>query len=201
MIVLNRYVDFCAQTIKTMSMKHQILIITNPLALRMLNGLVLFTALLLLQACSEIITRHPAPETAKSSPDVSRHQSPEITKHSLIKIAHTLLGTPYHYGGDSPESGFDCSGFIQYTFEQEGINLPRTSREQYKSAFPISRRELKPGDLVFFRARHEHYVSHVGLYIGKGKFIHAPSRSKQVSINSLDQKYWRKYYFSAGRVF
>ncbi|MCW9024372.1 MAG: C40 family peptidase [Gammaproteobacteria bacterium] len=123
-----------------------------------------------------------------------------VNKTALIKTAHSLIGTPYRYGGSSPKSGFDCSGLVQYTFKQVGIDLPRTSRSQHKEVFPINRRNLQPGDLLFFRARHEHYVSHVGIYIGEGKFIHAPSRGKKVSINRLNQRYWRKYYYGAGRV-
>ena len=162
---------------------------TDSRIFRLFNGVILLISLLFLQACSGKIYRH------------HQFQDPAATKTSLIKTAQTLLGTPYHYGGVSPVSGFDCSGFIQYTFKQEGITVPRTSREQYKSAFPISRRQLKPGDLIFFRAKREYYVSHVGLYLGKGKFIHAASGGKQVSINRLDQEYWKKYYYSAGRIF
>ena len=164
-----------------LTIKHSIII-----SYKTVYWLALFISLLFLQACSSKIYRHHPADTSKTS---------------VIETAQTLLGTPYRYGGNSPKSGFDCSGFIQYTFKKEGISVPRTSREQYKSTFPISRRQLKPGDLVFFRAKYEHYVSHVGLYIGKGRFIHAASSGKQVSINRLDQEYWRRYYYSAGRIF
>lgn len=118
----------------------------------------------------------------------------------VVKTARRLLGTPYRYGGSTPKSGFDCSGLVYYSYRQAGLNIARTSKEQYHEAQPVSRRHLKPGDLIFFRSNYLGSVSHVGIYLGKGKFIHAPARGKKVSINRLDAPYWRRHFYSAGRI-
>ena len=112
-----------------------------------------------------------------------------------------MLGVPYHYGGSSPTSGFDCSGLVQYAYGQAGIQVPRTTGEQYRAALPIRRHALRPGDVIFFRTHGRRFVSHVGIYLGKDQFIHAPSSGKQVSIDSLQDNYWRRRYTSGGRMF
>jgi len=121
-------------------------------------------------------------------------------KATVVATARQLLGIPYQYGGNTPESGFDCSGLVQYSYHQAGLAVPRTSKEQYRQAQPVSRRHLEPGDLIFFRNRYGRFVSHVGIYLGKGEFIHAPSSGKKVAINRLDESYWKKHYYSAGRI-
>ena len=122
-------------------------------------------------------------------------------RQEVIEAARNMLGVPYRYGGSSPSRGFDCSGLVQYAHSQAGIEVPRTTGEQYRAALPLNRQALRPGDLVFFRTHKHRYVSHVGIYLGKGKFIHAPSSGKQVSIASLKDDYWRKRYTSGGRMF
>ncbi len=121
-------------------------------------------------------------------------------KATVVTTARQLLGIPYQYGGNTPESGFDCSGLVQYSYHQAGLAVPRTSKEQYRQARPVNRRHLQPGDLIFFRNRYGRFVSHVGIYLGKGEFIHAPSSGKKVAINRLDESYWKKHYYSAGRI-
>ncbi len=120
-------------------------------------------------------------------------------KMIVVETARQLLGTAYQYGGNTPESGFDCSGLVQYSYHQAGLAVPRTSKEQYRQARPVSRRHLQAGDLIFFRNRYGSFVSHVGIYLGKGEFIHAPSSGKKVAINRLDTPYWKKHYYAAGR--
>ncbi len=121
-------------------------------------------------------------------------------KLSVVKTARQLLGIPYRYGGSTPKAGFDCSGLVYYSYRQAGLNIARTSKEQYHQAQPVSRRHLQPGDLIFFRSNYGGFVSHVGIYLGKNEFIHAPSRGKKVSINRLDSPYWKKHFYSAGRI-
>lgn len=121
-------------------------------------------------------------------------------KLNVIKTARQLLGIPYRYGGSTPKSGFDCSGLVYYSYRQAGLNIPRTSKQQYRQARPVSRRHLQPGDLIFFRSKYGGFVSHVGIYLGKDEFIHAPSSGKKVSINRLDTPYWKKHFYSAGRI-
>lgn len=118
---------------------------------------------------------------------------------NLLQHALALLGTPYRWGGTGTE-GFDCSGLVGYVFHSAlGIELPRVSREMATSGQLISDRALlSPGDLVFFG--HKGRVSHVGIYVGEGRFLHAPSTGKDVMVSSLNSGYWSGKYMAARRV-
>jgi len=122
------------------------------------------------------------------------------TKQSIVNAAKKMLGVKYSYGGTSPSRGFDCSGLVQYSHKTAGVSIPRTTSQQFKSAKRISRRYLKAGDLVFFKTAVSRIASHVGIYLGNNKFIHAPSSGKRVKISSMKEKYWRKRFTGAGRV-
>lgn len=121
-------------------------------------------------------------------------------KQSVVKMAKKMLGVKYRYGGTSPKRGFDCSGLVQYSHKAGGISLPRTTGQQYKASKWIARKYLQAGDLVFFKTTASRAVSHVGIYLGNNKFIHAPSSGKHVKISSMKEKYWRKRFTGAGRV-
>jgi len=121
------------------------------------------------------------------------------TSEQVIKIAKSMLGQPYRYGGHSPKTGFDCSGLVYFSYLQVGITLPRTSRGQYSASEPVSKSSIKRGDLLFFRINRRK-ISHVGIYLGKNRFIHAPSSGKKVSIAKLDSPYWRKRFARGGRI-
>ena len=115
-----------------------------------------------------------------------------------MKTAWSALGTPYVYGGTTP-SGFDCSGFVQWTYKHVGVNLPRTAREQSTFGTPIKKKEeLRVGDIVAFRHPRRGY--HTGIYIGEGKFIHSPRRRSVVKVNSLEDAYFKQTYLGARRV-
>lgn len=116
---------------------------------------------------------------------------------SVIRTAKSLIGVPYVWGGTTP-AGFDCSGFSQYVLSKNGISVPRTAAEQYKSGISVSRSNLRVGDLVFFTT-YKPGPSHLGFYIGDGKFIHASS-SKGVTISSLGSSYYSSRYIGARRV-
>ncbi|WP_165010180.1 C40 family peptidase [Neisseria yangbaofengii] len=119
----------------------------------------------------------------------------------LIKSAMGLLGVAYRYGGTSARTGFDCSGFMQHIFRHTmGLNLPRTSAEQAKMGEHVNRSDLQPGDMVFFRTMGRGRISHVGLYIGNNRFIHAPRTGKSIEIISLSNKYWGAKYAFGRRV-
>ena len=105
-----------------------------------------------------------------------------------VKYARHLLGIPYRYGGNTPASGFDCSGFVRYVYEHVGVSLPRDSYAQFDTGHRIARDALKPGDLVFFNG-----AGHVGIYVGKDEFIHAPHTGTVVQISSLDGWYARGF--------
>jgi len=129
----------------------------------------------------------------------SPNASKTAEKMKVVDTARQQLGSAYRYGGNTPKSGFDCSGLVQYSYRQAGLTVPRTSKEQYRQARPVSRRHLQAGDLIFFRNRYGSFVSHVGIYLGEGEFIHAPSSGKKVSIKRLDTPYWKKHFYAAGR--
>lgn len=145
--------------------------------------------LLLLAACATVSpVHHPAP-----SP-------PANVANNVLFRALGLVGTPYRWGGNTPASGFDCSGLVDYVFRTEaGMALPRTSREMAALDAPeISRAALEPGDLLFFGRRHR--VTHVAIYVGNGRFVNAPDRGGTVRLDELDGYYWRDHYLFAKRV-
>ena len=118
----------------------------------------------------------------------------------LVMQAMGLLGVPYNRGGTSEEKGFDCSGFVRHMYEKSvGLVLPRRAEEQAKVTEEISRSELKPGDLVFFNTLKRTF-SHVGIYVGDGKFIHAPRPGKAVRVDDMREAYWQKRFNGARRV-
>ncbi|WP_416189542.1 C40 family peptidase [Neisseria sp. CCUG17229] len=136
---------------------------------------------------------------ARANPPIVEQSSGSADE--LIKSAMGLLGVAYRYGGTSARTGFDCSGFMQHIFRRTlGLNLPRTSAEQAKMGTHVNRSELQPGDMVFFRTMGRGRISHVGLYIGNNRFIHAPRTGKNIEITSLSNKYWNSKYAFGRRV-
>ncbi len=117
----------------------------------------------------------------------------------VVSTAFKMLGRPYRYGGSTP-SGFDCSGLVQFSFQQAGLNVPRTALEQYERSTPVPDNRLQPGDLLFFTLNSRR-VAHVGIYVGDGKFIHAPAIGKQVMESRLDEPFWHGHLVRAGRLF
>ncbi len=112
----------------------------------------------------------------------------------------TSIGVDYKYGGNSHATGFDCSGLVAHVFrEGYGIRLPRTSMDQSQAGRPVSSEELKPGDLVFYNTLNRPF-SHVGIYLGEGRFIHAPRTGVAVRIESLKSAYWSKRWNGARRI-
>jgi cell wall-associated NlpC family hydrolase len=114
--------------------------------------------------------------------------------------AVSLADTPYHYGGNSANSGFDCSGFVGHVFRHSlGFSMPRTSRAISRVGKPISQSELRPGDLVFYNTSHASF-SHVGIYVGDGKFVHSPRTGESVHTEQMQLSYWAKRYDGARRI-
>jgi cell wall-associated NlpC family hydrolase len=120
----------------------------------------------------------------------------------IIDRAHQLLGKSYRLGGQSVDSGFDCSGLMVYLFKSEaGIHLPRTAASMHKGKGKVvDRAQLKRGDAVFFKHNKRQPISHVGIYIGNNRFIHAPRKGKVIRIDSLSNNYWDKRYVSSKRL-
>lgn len=134
------------------------------------------------------------------SPQSYPIQSPVKDRHTirqkLVNDAHRFIGSPYRWGGTEP-SGFDCSGLTLTVYRLNGIVIPRTSTEQYNHGRAISQRHLNPGDLVFFRTEKNKRISHVGIYIGNGHFIHAPGKGRQVQEASLSDTYYKNTFAGA----
>ena len=118
----------------------------------------------------------------------------------LANQALSLLGVKYKFGGSRPETGLDCSGLVQYVFQQvTGVTLPRTAKEMSRLGDKVALDELAPGDLVFFNTRRFAF-SHVGIYLGDNRFIHAPRRGREVEIAEIDRQYWQKRFDGARRL-
>jgi cell wall-associated NlpC family hydrolase len=118
---------------------------------------------------------------------------------AVLDAAESRLGAPYRYGGAGPD-GFDCSGLVTYAYRQLGVAVPRTAAQQFAAATPVPRGELRPGDLVFFRLDGRD-VSHVGIYAGDERFVHAPQSGGNVRVARLDDEYFRRRYAGAGRLY
>jgi cell wall-associated NlpC family hydrolase len=119
---------------------------------------------------------------------------------TLSSYALGLLGVDYKFGGNTPESGLDCSGLVHYVFQQvTGISLPRSAREMSLIGDRVAVEDLKPGDLVFFNTRRFEF-SHVGIYLGDNQFIHAPRRGREVEVAMLDKRYWQQRFNGARRL-
>ena len=119
----------------------------------------------------------------------------------LVHTARRFIGTPYRWGGTSARSGFDCSGLTMTVYRLNGLELPRNASAQYRAGASVARSALRPGDLVFFATGRTGRVSHVGIYTGGGKFIHAPGRGKTIRRAALDNGYFKPRYKGARRYF
>jgi len=126
-------------------------------------------------------------------------RSTAAPREMLASFAMTLRDIRYRRGGRAPTTGFDCSGFVHYVFAHAlGVDLPDTSATQYLDGSQVARNELQTGDLVFFHTRGKR-VSHVGIYLDNGRFIHSPSTGKRVRVDELADRYWAKRYMGARR--
>ena len=133
-----------------------------------------------------------APAAAESVPATSDVRGP------IAELALSMVGVPYRYGGADPREGFDCSGLVFYSYTSNGHAVPRTSREQFDAAQKISLAEATEGDLVFFQDQEK--LSHVGIYLGDGRFVHAPSSGGTVSVASIDAPYYQRHFVTVGRL-
>lgn len=119
-------------------------------------------------------------------------------RHLVVLEALGQVGRPYRHGGATPD-GFDCSGLVQYVYREAGISLPRTTVEQLKSGRRVKRRELEPGDLLFYRFSRRP-VDHVAIYLGDGQAVHAPANGRAVIVAGIDLPHWKRRYVDAVRV-
>lgn len=155
---------------------------------RFICKLVSFLAAIALVGCSSQPVSRPA-----DSPDTFVH-----TADQAVAVAMQQVGVPYRYGGASPQ-GFDCSGLVFYSYSKVGKSLPRTTASLWTQTEPVARSELRVGDILFFRISGK--MSHVGLYIGEDRFVHAPSSGRVVSVASLRSDFYDDALIRAGRPY
>ena len=129
--------------------------------------------------------------------DAASSARPEAAR-AAAGAALKMVGRPYRYGGASP-AGFDCSGLVQYSYRQAGLVLPRSTEDQLRASTRIRTSAIRRGDLLFFDEEGKK-KSHVGIYLGDGRFVHAPSSGKHVRTDSLDAPYWKKHLAEARRI-
>lgn len=144
----------------------------------------LFTVLVLLLCTSA----HAADDTESAA------------MNDMAFYALSLSGTPYRYGGNSPDTGFDCSGFVGHVFNRSlGIRLPRSTGEIWQLGQQIHPEQLQPGDLVFYNTRRNRY-SHVGIYLGDDRFVHSPSSGGSIRVDNMNDRYWLQHFNGARRI-
>jgi cell wall-associated NlpC family hydrolase len=140
--------------------------------------------------------KHPD-EGPQVVPPVTQPSGPASeTRMRIVFTAMQMVGVPYRYGGESPE-GFDCSGLVQYAYRTAGLSVPRTAQEQLGASRAIPLADAAPGDLLFFHSRTN---DHVAIYLGQGRFIHAPATSRNVALASMNDDYYRRHFVRAGRL-
>lgn len=126
-----------------------------------------------------------------------RQGDPEAVGERAARYALQMKGRPYRYGGNTP-SGFDCSGLVHYSYSRAGARLPRSTQGLLSASRPVPTRGLRPGDLLFFNQEGKR-ASHVAIYLGNARFVHAPSTGKRVSVADMNDAYWRRHLESARR--
>ncbi len=118
-------------------------------------------------------------------------------RNKMVQIATSTIGTPYKWGGDTPQKGFDCSGLMSYVHKNAlGMKIPRTTANQRDNSRTVQYQHIQPGDMLFFKTGSR--TNHVGVYIGNRKFVHAPSSGKRVTVASMDNAYWHKRFVKFG---
>jgi cell wall-associated NlpC family hydrolase len=143
--------------------------------------------------------REPAPRNASvGAPEAL----PETLGSRVVALAGAQIGKPYVWGGASPQTSFDCSGLVQWVYSQVGMRLPRTAQQQFNATTRVSREDLQPGDLLFFTRTYSSRdpVTHVGIYVGDGQMVNAPTAGDVVRTMPAFSGFWGAHYFGAGRV-
>jgi cell wall-associated NlpC family hydrolase len=156
------------------------------------------TALLVLAAAVTGCAGAPQPPAAPARAFVEPRRPETYVGSAIAELARTLVGVQYRYGGAKPDEGFDCSGLVFYTYAKAGYAVPRTSQELFRAARKIAPGAAGAGDLMFFQD--ETKLSHVGIYLGDGWFVHAPANGRQVTVASLDSAYYRQHLVAVGRL-
>ena len=160
--------------------------------MRLLAAAILVLAL---GACSSTPHRAPAASSGSTKPSsaATKNRADQAAGYAL-----TMIGKPYRYGGTSP-AGFDCSGLVLYSYKSAGVALPHGTDKQRSMSRPVKVADLRRGDLLFFNQEGKKF-GHVGIYVGEGRFVHAPSSGKSVRSDRVDSPYWKKHLSEARRI-
>ncbi len=164
---------------------------------------ILFLIILFISGCAGSPSHAPAGRathtSARPASGMSARNAPERSQEMVFQ-ALAAADVPYHYGGESHATGFDCSGLVAHVYREAfGIVLPHNTRAQSEAGTKITREELQPGDLVFYNTQGKPF-SHVGIYLGDGRFIHAPKTGSAVRVEDMHASYWAKRYSGARRI-
>jgi cell wall-associated NlpC family hydrolase len=160
-------------------------------------SLILIISVSVLASCGhEPVRRNPVTDTNVGDSRPARQPPRQTIGAQAATVAVRQIGVPYRYGG-STVRGFDCSGLAQYAYAQVGKRIPRTTGEQWRKLSAVPKNKLQVGDLLFFKI--DGSVSHVGLYLGKNRFVHAPSSGREVSIADLNSAFYRRAFIRGGR--
>ena len=163
--------------------------------------LTLTAAAALLAGCAGGPQRPPSSADAAvvARPSELEPEAPSLTIGGAVaELAMGMVGARYRYGGTDPNEGFDCSGLAFYTYTQAGYRIPRTSQEQFRAARKIALADAYAGDLVFFQDQEK--LSHVGIYLGNGRFVHAPANGRKVAVASMSSAYYQQHLVAVGRL-
>nr|WP_311530722.1 C40 family peptidase [uncultured Ralstonia sp.] len=165
-----------------------------------LAGAALLALVCLLPACSSTPTRSTASRDTGLRARGAPINDPSAGLEEISIEAMALVGTPYRYGGNTPDTGFDCSGLVRYVVQRAAsVNLPRTAAEMGRRGASLERRDVASGDLVFFNTTGQPN-SHVGIYVGQNRFVHAPATGGTVRLEDMTKSYWASRYMGARRV-
>ena len=146
------------------------------------------TTALIAAGCAGTPSRDPA-DTISTGTDL---------RSAIAQLALSMVGVPYRYGGAHPDEGFDCSGLVYYSYSSNGQAVPRTSQAQFDAARKIPLEEAAVSDLLFFRDQEK--LSHVGIYLGDGRFVHAPASGDTVRVANVDAPYYQRHLVAVGRL-
>ena len=152
-----------------------------------------------LEKAPALSLKKPGPVAKKREPQEPRRDRSDMGAIAA-RTAERFVGIPYRWGGDTVVDGMDCSGFVRAVYNLCGVNIPRTSREQYRVGDVVAKEELKDGDLVFFGSSADE-ITHVGIFVGSGRFVHAPKRGDDIRVSTLDESYYLKKFIGAKRYF
>jgi cell wall-associated NlpC family hydrolase len=147
---------------------------------------------------AELINRQTLMELTPAPAPAPKHKIKKRTKRDIIiSTASSLIGVDYWPGGEDSEYGYDCSGLTQYSYNAAGISIPRRAIDQYNGAVKLEQNQLKRGDLVFFNTQ-GYGINHVGIYLGGGRFIHAPGIGREIRIDDFSRPYWGSRFWGGG---